>query len=144
MKPIHEFNDFLKKQIGNLSYFPRKNGLNLENLHFCWKRVSLRENVSLRVCLLYIFWNIPQQKGLGCRVVQDVYFAAAGHLGSLMGKFRTNSCMMGLNRIYYGKFHWVNYVFTSIKSFYIVQKTICRSQYEFSDSSYGKSQIHKT
>ena len=31
MKPIHEFNDFLKEQIGNLSYFTRKNCLNFEN-----------------------------------------------------------------------------------------------------------------
>ena len=29
-----KFNDFLKKQIGNLPWFTRKNGLNFENFHF--------------------------------------------------------------------------------------------------------------
>ena len=51
MKPINEFNDFLEKT--NLISFrvnEKKNGLNLENFHFRWKRVSLRENVLLRVC----------------------------------------------------------------------------------------------
>ena len=50
MKPINEFNDFMKRQIWNHPEFTRKNCLNLENLRFRWKRVSLRENVSLRVC----------------------------------------------------------------------------------------------
>ena len=46
--PIHEFHDFLKKN-GNLPYSKKKHGLNLETFQFCWKRVSLRENVSLWV-----------------------------------------------------------------------------------------------
>ena len=40
---------FIKKTIGYLPYFTRKNGLKFENFHFRWKRVSLRKNVSLWV-----------------------------------------------------------------------------------------------
>ena len=60
MKPIHEFNDFLKKNKLEIFHCSReKNGLNFEIFHFRWKRVSPRENVSLGVCLLYLFEADP-------------------------------------------------------------------------------------
>ena len=43
MKPIHEFNDFLKKQIGNLHS-------SRENMVWILKIFISAENVSLRVC----------------------------------------------------------------------------------------------
>ena len=46
MEPIYEFNEFLKKQIEIF----QSSRWNFEHFHFRWKRVSLRENVSLRLC----------------------------------------------------------------------------------------------
>ena len=62
MKPIYEFNDFLKKTNWKSSIVhEKKNGLSLENFHFRLKRVSLRENVSLRVGLLYAYCAFNQK-----------------------------------------------------------------------------------
>ena len=83
MKPIYKFNDFLKKQIGNLPKFKRKNGLNLVNFHFRWKRVSLRENVSLRVCQKFV----TQGKSTVNKIDHDNIMQFFGRPGKLIFNF---------------------------------------------------------
>ena len=52
MKPIHVFIDFLKNNLEIFNSSREKTVWIVKIFIFALKRVSLRENVSLRVCLL--------------------------------------------------------------------------------------------